>query len=336
MATMARAHITAGSRSFVLPVNVYTAKWGYKENTVSRDTLGGRVVQLLSVQVTGLSIESVAGSRNELQKMAEAAREIMQYHVTTLRPATFVVPSRKWNFRVYLTDMPQMGWDLASTTYPYQLQFQIDEDLSGIKTAQVESGALTRLYDGIGYNPSLHGGDPKGFEKTVKTVLSASPFYGTGGSTGGGGSGGGATYQGANKWTPNISNAPWEGNTIKDQIYNCWSAVYGNAVATRLTCIAERESGYRPDAFNKTGYTSPDTGLHHWVYGLFQLSDIHSGFSWWPSGVAPGSASMSVAQASGGLLYNPEYNCRSAMSLYQAAINGGNADPWQSTSGSCA
>jgi len=182
MSKLSRATLSTGKTTVVLPVNVYTANWGYKENAVSRDTIGGRVVQLLSVQVTDLTITSVAGGREELQRVTEGIREIMEYHISTLRPASFRVPSRAWDFRVYVTALPQVGWDVASTAYPYQLQMAVDEDLTGVKQREVQTAALDRLYAGIGYVPSVHGGDPKGFSEIVQTVLKASQGTGAPGS----------------------------------------------------------------------------------------------------------------------------------------------------------
>lgn len=192
---LARATIRAGDTTFVMPFNPVTANWGYQENAVSTDTIGGRVVQLLSVQVTGLTITSVAGSRSELQIAAEKIRQIMEYHISSLRPAIFRVPSRAWDFRVYLTAMPQMGWDVASTTYPYELQMSVDEDISGVKTKGLEAAALKRLFEGIGYSPAVHGGDPTAFDAIVKNVLAASQVVpaDTGSGNGGGGGGGGGT-----------------------------------------------------------------------------------------------------------------------------------------------
>lgn len=170
-----RAHLIAGNQSIVLPVNPYSAQWQYTDNISSMDTIGGRVVQLLSVQLTDLTITSVAGSRRDLQKVADGIREIMQYHIRTSLPAKFVVPSRAWRFSVFIRAMPQVGWDVAATTYPYQLQLALVEDIDGVKTREVTQAALTRLAEGIGYNPAVHGGDVPGFTQLVDTVLKLAP-----------------------------------------------------------------------------------------------------------------------------------------------------------------
>lgn len=321
---LARAHLVAGNSTLVLPVNPLTANWGYQENSISTDTLGGRVVQLLSVQVTELTVESVAGSRRELQKMAEGVRSIMEYHVTSLRPASFRVPSRKWHFRVYITAMPQMGWDVSSTSYPYQLQMAVDEDINGVKTKQVAGAALERLYVGVGYNAAVHGGDPTAFDEIVKSVLAAAgPGASTVGATKGGGTGGdasgsGGKWQGSNIWQPQISNAPWTGNNIRDQISNCWSAVFGSKSGQDVLCIVAHESGFNPRAYFHYGSGS---GFHY-VYGLFQISDIHKGEPWFPTSTVHGK--------DGGLLFDPEYNTRCAMTIYKQQGWG----PW-STAGGC-
>jgi hypothetical protein len=174
---LARAQLSAGGVHLALPVDPYTANWGYQENTSSTDTIGGRVVQLLSVQVQDLTVTSVAGSRRELQRVADGVRGIMQYHVKTSLPAHFRVPSRRWDFRVYLTSMPQVGWDVASTTYPYQLGMAVQEDVNGVKSAQLLRNELNRLKEGIGYQKGVHGGDEERFTQTVNSLLKAtSPF----------------------------------------------------------------------------------------------------------------------------------------------------------------
>lgn len=155
--------------------NPDSAQWGYQDNVQSIDTIGGRVVQLLSVQVTALAVTGRAGSRGELQRLATNIREIMNYHIRSQNPVQFRVPSRNWNFLVYVAAMPQAGWEVASTSYPYQLQLMIEEDLTGVKTRQLETKALGRLADGIGYNPALHGGNTSAFTELVDSVLKLSP-----------------------------------------------------------------------------------------------------------------------------------------------------------------
>lgn len=311
---LARSTLVAGDTKLVLPINPYSAQWTYQHNVSSTDTLGGRVVQLLSVQLTDLVITSVAGGRRQLQEVAINIREIMNYHVHTSLPAKFVVPSRAWRFGVYVRAMPSMGWDVGSTTYPYQLSMAIVDDLEGIKTRQVTRAALSRLAEGIGYDPAVHGGNTAAFTDLVDTVLKMAPeLVPSAGS--GGGAGTDSQWGGRDLWQPDISNAPWNGRTIRDQIYGCWRAAFGARAAEDALCIAERESGFGPRAHNS--YVS--SGVHH-VYGLFQISDVHSAQPWWPAG---------VHGLEGGLMYDAEYNTRSAMMIYKQQ----GWSPWSTASG---
>lgn len=187
---MARAHAFLGNSqvSHTFRFNPDAANWSYQNNISSQDTLGGRVVQLLSVSVQGVTITGRAGSRGELQRLADNVKEIMNYHVRTQRPVQFKVPSRNWNFLVYVQAMPQVGWDVAATSYPYSLTLAVEEDLAGVFTKKLESAALERIAGGIGYNPDIHGGNTAAFTEFVDTVLKLAPDTVT--SNGGGGSDG--------------------------------------------------------------------------------------------------------------------------------------------------
>ena len=171
----ARAYLGTGDIGITFPFNPDTVSWDYSENVFSQDTLGGRVVQLLSVGINGMTVAGRAGSRKELQKMAKAFKEVMGFHVSTLEPVYFKVPSRDWLFKVYLQAVPQLSWEVASTSYPYQLQLLIEEDLNGVKTHQINSEALKRLASGIGYDYSkdIHGGDAALLKKQYDIVNAA-------------------------------------------------------------------------------------------------------------------------------------------------------------------
>jgi len=156
--------------SHIFKFNPMSASWAYNNNIISVDTLGGRVVQLLSVNVDSLTLECVAGSRSELQRASKEIKNVMDYQIRTLKPVRFKVPSRRWDMNVYISAMPQIGWEVASTTYPFSLTLEIEEDLNKIQTAELYTGELERLSAGIGYSPVLHGGDPAAFQKIVDSL----------------------------------------------------------------------------------------------------------------------------------------------------------------------
>lgn len=327
----ARAFIGNSTNGFTFPFNPDSASWTYANNTQSFDTIGGRVVQLLSVSITDMQINGKSGSRNELQRMVEAFRRIMQWQVETQQPVSFRVPSRKWNFRVYISDVPQVGWDVTTVTYPWQMALKVVEDV-GLKTHQIQQFELDRLAQNLGYSKSVHGGDPSAFANVVsQTALNSTTPYGGGTGSPGGGStpstpptpsipGSGSKWQGrTDLWPSKIANASWTGNTIQSEVQNIWTAVFNTSTASTAMCICYRESRFTPTALNH--YTS-SSGTLHYVYGLFQISDVHSAFPWWPSSGTSGTQ--------GGLMFDPEYNVRSAMTIYSQQGWG----PW-STHGSC-
>ena len=157
------AYLSAADILYRFDVNPNSVEWNYRHHTHVQDTLGGRVVQLLGVSVEGMTIRGDAGAgidgRKKLQKLASRIGYIMQtIHVERQNPVYFKVPSRDWKFRVYITSAPRLGWDSQTLTYPYELQFQVIEDL-GIATRDSLHGELDRLKRGIGYDPKWHGGN---------------------------------------------------------------------------------------------------------------------------------------------------------------------------------
>lgn len=174
--------------------NPSSVNWQYSNNTKSFDTLGGRVVQVLSSQVSRMSVTGVAGSRPELQRLAKNLKGIMDYHIRTQEPVAFKVPSRKWSFLVYLESVGQLGWDVKTVSYPYQLNLAITDDLTGIKNKELTDNILDRLAAGIGYNPNVHGGDALAFSDLVNSLnlsyINQDTEDPTGIDEGGGGTGG--------------------------------------------------------------------------------------------------------------------------------------------------
>lgn len=161
-----------------------SAEWTYANNTQSFDTIGGRVVQLLSVTITDMTVQGVAGSRQELQRFTNNIMKIMKFHVATQLPVQFRVPSRKWDFMVYVKAMPQVGWDVTTVSYPFQLTLGISEDVSGIKSRAITTFELDHLKKTIGYNSSYHGGDPNAFTNIVSALDLTPPGQTSSGGTG--------------------------------------------------------------------------------------------------------------------------------------------------------
>lgn len=155
----AQASIAAPGVEHIFAFNPDEVKWSFSNNTVSRDTIGGRVVQLLSSKVDQMTVVGRAGSRGELQRLAKNLKQIMNYQIKNQTPVSFKVPSKDWNFKVYLQNVSSLGWDYAATSYPYEITFLVQDNLTGLTNKSVEDEALQRLAEGIGYSDKFHGGN---------------------------------------------------------------------------------------------------------------------------------------------------------------------------------
>lgn len=175
-ATQIPASLNSPIASHKFAFNPDEVKWKLSNNTVSRDTIGGRVVQLLSSKVEQMTVIGRAGSRGELQNLAINLKKIMEYQVKTQYPVNFKVPSRKWNFKVYVQNVSSLGWDFATTSYPYELTLLVQEDLTGLSKKTVEREALERLREGIGYVDGFHGGSAEDALSTSETYLNSQTF----------------------------------------------------------------------------------------------------------------------------------------------------------------
>lgn len=140
---------------FQLPFNPNEVNWGYTLNTASYDTLGGRVVQILSAKIDTLNWKAVAGSRRNLLRVYEKVQSIMEKHAETQMPVRLVVPSRQWTFDVYVTSMPAMSFDTKTVSFGYDLTLEIDEDFGSV-TQTIMTRELERISATIGYNEDYH------------------------------------------------------------------------------------------------------------------------------------------------------------------------------------
>lgn len=236
---MERAVLEGGGIRYRFAFNPDSVAWGYSENVVPTSTIGGKVIQLLSVKVDSMEVTGMAGSRQELQALAQHVFAFMEYHSRSQNPVDFVVPSRRWHFRVYVVGLPAVGWTVATVGYPWRLRFEVDEDL-GITTPTILRNELNRLAKGIGYDPRYSGGDVDAW------------FEGAGTSTDGTGGTGGV-------------EVPAKG-TIEEKI----RAVWGPMEAKNAIRVARCESGLDPKAI---AY-EPNGSISR---GLFQINNVHEG-----------------------------------------------------------
>lgn len=171
--TQAKAYLGVANQNAIFSFNPDEVKWSYKNNTISRDTIGGRVVQVLSASVEAMTVIGRAGSRERLQIFSRDLKNVMQYHIKTSEPVSFKVPSRNWDFRVYIQNVSSLGWDVTTTSYPYQITLIIEEDLNNIIGYQLKDNTFDNLIKGIGYNPEFHGGNTGEATRYVEAMQNA-------------------------------------------------------------------------------------------------------------------------------------------------------------------
>jgi hypothetical protein len=173
---------TGGSTMrYELDVDPTSAQWGYKLNTSSYDTYGGRVVQVLSCKIETLTISGILsqpyGTNIPMQfsryattseafgafdnrfavmeEFADAMRQCMECQGETKTPSRFCYPMLDWDGGVYLTSYGNATYDVGSATATYTLKFDVDNGFDQIKEAASTYG-LDEIPDGVNWTRNVY------------------------------------------------------------------------------------------------------------------------------------------------------------------------------------
>ena len=138
------------------PFNINQLTWNYNMNTQSYSTIGGRVVQLLSVQISTMTMQGEAGSRGALMQMFKDFTTMQDNQNQTKQPMNITVPSRNLSYRVWLENF-QMGWGVETVQYPYVIMMEVQQDLTNIATNAASLNAVQRIAAGVGFSPEWTG-----------------------------------------------------------------------------------------------------------------------------------------------------------------------------------
>jgi len=141
------------------PFNINSLNWTYQINTQSYDTIGGRVTQIVSARATMMSLQGEAGSRKNVIDLYQIFKTLQDHQNHSKVSMTLNVPSRNLSYRVWLEQM-QIGWDISTTTYPYNMSFEIEQDLSTNNLSFVSAAinqTLDNIAGNIGFNPQWNG-----------------------------------------------------------------------------------------------------------------------------------------------------------------------------------
>lgn len=146
------ATLSWGGTSFQFRVNPNEIWWTYKLLSSTTNTLGGRVIQILGVQIGDLTVKIDCGNGgwNYLMQVVSYLRDLLTNQRNDV-PATFEYTGRDWKFRVYALNIPFQD-DWQATTRELTLNFKIQEDVNGVATGLALDLELQRLAAGVGAN----------------------------------------------------------------------------------------------------------------------------------------------------------------------------------------
>jgi hypothetical protein len=152
--------ITHGNRTLRLRTNPNEFNWTYTLNKRIDATYGGRVIQLLGTKIDDFSIKADAGGGrwDYLNQVAKFMRDIMIDQRNGV-PAVFQYTTRGWKLNVYVVSVP-FADAVEEVLREFEIQFKVQEDVSGVMSKNSLSSELRRLQDGIGFQRSKYN-DPR-------------------------------------------------------------------------------------------------------------------------------------------------------------------------------
>lgn len=152
--------IIGGPYPIQLPNGINSFTWGYQLRTIVEETIGGKVTQVLGVNITSATITAEIGSGGypALKRISQAARDLIIWQSETRKPVKLAYPKRKYSFMAFLKAV-NIKDSLDNVTFPITFLFEIDEDVSGIASATSFQAEINRLQEGVGYKRNQYN-DP--------------------------------------------------------------------------------------------------------------------------------------------------------------------------------
>lgn len=167
-------------------VDPTSVSWGYRTKVSVQETIGGKVIQILGVDMTDLVVQGTFGKHGvERQKVfLEHLRSIAERQVTRhdnnegAGPVLFNWPETGWSFWVYLKGVLQAGTSMTRQRTVedhaprYQITFSVYQDNGDIVAAAETSAQIqfiTGLTQGLGWQQTEWNG-PGGVEDLEETL----------------------------------------------------------------------------------------------------------------------------------------------------------------------
>lgn len=166
---------TGGVRTFIVRTNPNYISYSYNLRTQTYPTYGGRVVQILGVNYGSLQIEIESGSSKVVNGQAGAYayfRSVIQWFKetslwqrNTKKPIRFTYPERNYVLDVFLKTIA-IADDLQNVLRPLQIEFEIEDDFTGLLTGDIVDSELNYFQDGIGYEDNPFNDPEKNIDNT--------------------------------------------------------------------------------------------------------------------------------------------------------------------------
>lgn len=142
---------------YTFDIDPSEASWTYTLNTSATDTYGGRVVQILSCRIDGMSVGGYITQRgskdSQFKNMEEFERKIkaiMLYHEESKKPVKFRFPALDWDGDVFLTGYSDVSYDPATAAVHYTLAMTVDSGFDSIRESASSQG-LDVIPDGVNW-----------------------------------------------------------------------------------------------------------------------------------------------------------------------------------------
>lgn len=168
-----------GLKAITLPYNPNGISWSYRLNKQVFDTYGGRVTQILSVKTDTVTLQGEVGTRARLLDLFEKLKNLESTQILNQQSAVLSIPlsfaedNGQWtndngiSMNVWFRTM-NVSMDATTVTYPYQLNFEVEDHNYGVLTQKVQSliidgftkpGAANFSYDHMGITGTLNLSD---------------------------------------------------------------------------------------------------------------------------------------------------------------------------------
>lgn len=147
---MANTKATLGTYTF--PFNPDSVIWAYNTNTNETFTKGGKVIQILSCFVDQFTVtgELGSGGYEEMRKFEQAFVTMALAQQQTGKSVRFSVPSRSWDFSVFLKTLPSIKFTRETTSVPYSITLVLETPVAVAEATDSAVQALMKtMLDGV-------------------------------------------------------------------------------------------------------------------------------------------------------------------------------------------